>query len=92
MGMLAVSDEIVFIAVYHHCFYLGNHTHSCQKAEVYNSLLCIPAYTDKDRHFPALQYVHLHMQTLVCSCYILVSDIRYWFTYVLTVQTKHYIS
>jgi hypothetical protein len=34
MGMQAMSDKVVFIAVYHHCFSLGNHTHSCQKAEI----------------------------------------------------------
>jgi len=34
MGMQAMSHEVVFIAVYHHCFCLGNHTHICQKAEI----------------------------------------------------------
>jgi len=48
MGTQAMSDEVVYIAVYHHFFCLVNHTHRCQKAEF--CLLCTPAYTGKDKH------------------------------------------
>jgi len=32
--MQTTSEKVVYITVYHHCLWLGNPTHSCQKAEV----------------------------------------------------------
>jgi len=78
MGMQATSDEIVCVTVCRHCLYVGNPTHSYQKRGFYSSL-CMSEYTDEDKEidFPASQYVHSHIQTLVwlpilsmCMCAI----------------------
>jgi len=63
MEMLATSDEVVCLTVYHHCLTL----HTAVKRQKSNSSLCMPTYTDKDKEidFPAVRYVGLHMQTLV---------------------------
>ena len=64
MGMQATSDEIVCITVCHH--YVGNPTHSYRNRGFHSSL-CMPECMDKNKEmdFPALPYVHSHMQTLV---------------------------
>jgi hypothetical protein len=66
MAMQAMSDEVVCVTVYRHCLYLGNPTHSYRNSGSHSSL-CMQEYTNKEKEmaFPALQYVYLHMQTLV---------------------------
>lgn len=61
-----MSDEVVCVTVCHQCLYLGNPTRSCRNSGSHSSL-CMLEYTnkEKDMDFPALQYVHSHMQTLI---------------------------